>query len=73
MAEIHSLLKFWLDTDRESRHVKQLALSHLQGINEKILELEKMKEILQELAEQCDGNDNSDCPILNGLAQLSSE
>jgi len=73
MTEIHSLLKFWLDNNRESRHVKQLALSHLQQINEKIYELEKMKEILQDLAEQCDGNDNSDCPILNGLAQLSPE
>jgi Cu(I)-responsive transcriptional regulator len=73
MTEIHSLLKFWLDTNRESRHVKQLALSHLEQINEKILELEKMKETLQELAEHCDGNDNSDCPILNGLAQLPAE
>ncbi|GAA6183998.1 MULTISPECIES: Cu(I)-responsive transcriptional regulator [Alteromonadaceae] len=73
MAEIQSLLKFWLDTDRESRNVKQLALNHLHEINEKIRELEKMKEVLQKLADKCDGNDNSDCPILEGLAQLSSE
>ncbi|MBA6355373.1 MULTISPECIES: Cu(I)-responsive transcriptional regulator [unclassified Colwellia] len=73
MIEIQSLLKFWLDTDRESRHVKQLAVSHLQEINEKILELEQMRAILQKLADQCDGDDNPDCPILEGLAQLSSE
>lgn len=73
MNEVQSLLKFWFDTDRESRHVKQLALSHLQEINEKILELEQMRAILQKLADKCDGNDNSDCPILEGLAQLSSE
>jgi len=73
MAEIQSLLKFWLDSNRESRHVKQLALSHLQEINEKILELEHMRAVLQKLADKCDGNDNSDCPILEGLAQLSSE
>ncbi len=73
MTEIQSLLKFWLDNDRESRNVKQLALSHLQEINEKIVELEQMREILQKLADKCDGDDNPDCPILEGLAQLSSE
>lgn len=73
MTEIQSLLKFWLDTDRESRNVKQLALSHLQEINAKILELEQMREVLQELADKCDGDDNPDCPILEGLAQLSLE
>ncbi|MFT4724482.1 MAG: DNA-binding transcriptional MerR regulator [Colwellia sp.] len=73
MIEIQSLLKFWLDTDRESRHVKQLALSHLQEINEKILELEQMSAILQKLADKCHGDDNPDCAILEGLAQLSSE
>lgn len=73
MIEIQSLLKFWLDTDRESRKVKQLALNHLHEINKKIRELEQMKEVLQKLADKCDGNDNSDCPILAGLAQLSSE
>ena len=72
MTEIQSLLKFWLDTDRESRDVKQLALSHLQEINEKILELEQMKEVLQNLADKCDGNDTPDCPILEDLAQFSS-
>ena len=73
MSEIQLLLKFWFDTDRESRHVKQLALNHLHEINEKVRELEQMKEVLQKLADKCDGNDNSDCPILDGLAQLSSE
>ncbi len=73
MTEIQSLLKFWLDTDRESRNVKQLALSHLQEINAKILELEQMREVLQELADKCDGDDNPDCPILEGLAQFSPE
>ena len=32
-----------------------------------------MRTILQKLADQCDGDDNPDCPILEGLAQLSSE
>ena len=73
MNEVQSLLNFWLDTDRESRHVKQLALSHLHEIKNKIHELEQMKGVLKELADKCDGNDNSDCPILEGLAQFSPE
>ena len=71
IPEIKSLLEFWLDTGRKSRQVKQLALVHLADINEKILELEQMRDVLQKLADRCDGNDNSDCPILEGLAQLS--
>lgn len=73
MTEIQSLLKLWLDTGRESRNVKQLALSHLQYINDKILELEQMRGVLQQLADQCDGDDNPDCPILDGLAQFTSK
>lgn len=73
MIEIETLLKFWLDTDRESRQVKQLALNHLHEINEKIRELEQMKEGLQKLADKCDGDDNAGCPVLEGLAQLSPE
>ena len=72
MAEIQSLLKFWLNSDRESRQVKQLAQNHLQDINEKILALEQMKTVLQELADKCDGDDNAKCPILEGLAEFSS-
>lgn len=68
MTEIQSLLKFWLDTDRESRHVKQLALSHLYEINKKIRELDQMKEVLQKLADKCDGNDNSNCSGIVNLA-----
>jgi Cu(I)-responsive transcriptional regulator len=70
MAEIQSLLKFWLNSDRESRQVKQLAQNHLQDINEKILALEQMKTVLQELADKCDGDDNAKCPILEGLAEF---
>ncbi|MEW6989749.1 Cu(I)-responsive transcriptional regulator [Colwelliaceae bacterium 6441] len=72
IPEIQSLLKFWLDNDRESRQVKQLALSHLTEINDKIVELEQMKTVLQKLADQCDGDDNPDCPILDSLAQPPS-
>ena len=73
MVEIQSLLKFWLDTDRESRNVKQLALTHLSDIDNKISELEKMRGVLQQLADQCDGNDNPACAILDGLALLPIE
>jgi Cu(I)-responsive transcriptional regulator len=73
MVEIQSLLKFWLDTNRESRNVKTLALDHLSNIDRKIAELEKMRDVLKQLADQCDGNDNPACAILDGLAQLPVE
>lgn len=73
MVEIQSLLKFWLDSGRESRDVKQLALTHLDNINHKIAELENMRVVLQQLALHCDGDDNPDCAILDGLAQLPAD
>jgi hypothetical protein len=52
---------------------QQLALKHLQDINNKIIELKKMGGVLQQLADQCGGDDSPECPILDGLAQLSAE
>lgn len=42
-------------------------------MNDKTLELKEMREELQLLADQCDGDDKPDCPILDGLAQFPSE
>jgi hypothetical protein len=48
--------------------VKALALAHVAELDERIGELEAMKQTLQRLAAHCHGDDRPECPILEGLA-----
>ncbi len=67
MAAIKTLLGLWQDRARQSADVKQLALSHVADLRQKIRELEDMAATLEALAASCHGNDRPDCPILRDL------
>ncbi|MFN7002450.1 MAG: Cu(I)-responsive transcriptional regulator [Roseinatronobacter sp.] len=69
MAAIKTLLGLWQDRARQSADVKQLALSHVADLRQKIRELEDMAATLETLAASCHGNDRPDCPILRDLEQ----
>ena len=64
---IRELLGLWRDRDRHSADVKRLALAHVDGLRQKIRELEEMATTLEDLAACCHGNDRPDCPILSEL------
>jgi Cu(I)-responsive transcriptional regulator len=68
LNQTHSLVDLWQNPKRASRKVKQLAEQHLMEINEKINELEQMKQALQTLSNNCNADDNASCSILDGLA-----
>ncbi|MEP7704881.1 Cu(I)-responsive transcriptional regulator [Paraglaciecola sp. 25GB23A] len=68
LNQTHSLVDLWQNPKRASREVKQLAEQHLVEINEKINELEQMKQALQTLSNNCNADDNASCSILDGLA-----
>lgn len=68
IKQMEELLGLWQDTARPSREVKKLAQSHLQGLDEKIRELNTMKAELERLVDCCMGDSRPDCPILEGLA-----
>jgi MerR family copper efflux transcriptional regulator len=68
LNQTHSLVDLWQNPKRVSREVKQLAEQHLVEINEKINELEQMKQALQTLSNNCNADDNASCSILDGLA-----
>jgi MerR family copper efflux transcriptional regulator len=72
IPEISTLLALWRDRGRSSADVKQLALAHVEELCTKILELQSMVEILQDLADHCDGNSRPDCPILAELQGTES-
>ena len=69
MKQIAELIGLWLDQSRPSSKVKQLALSHITELDDKIKELQAMKATLEQLACHCHGDDRPDCPILEGLAR----
>ena len=66
--EIGKLLALWRNKRRASAEVKRLALSHIDALEEKIAELEAMRDSLRHLARHCHGDERPDCPILEELA-----
>ena len=71
--DCRNLLKLYEDRDRASADVRQIALGHLDRIDEKLAELAAMRETLSHLVEACAGDHRPDCPILADLAAEESE
>ena len=70
--QIGDLLQLWRDESRASADVKRLALRHVAELDAKAAELQAMSRTLRRLAESCHGNDRSQCPIIDDLAQTGS-
>ena len=68
IKRIEELLDLWRDQDRESKHVKALAMEHIRELDAKVDELLSMKSELQKLIDSCQGNNRPDCPIISRLA-----
>lgn len=68
MADIGQLLDLWRNRRRSSAAVKKLAVQHVATLEARIQALEAMKRTLNELAEQCHGDERACCPILDDLA-----
>lgn len=64
---IRDLLQLWQDRRRPSRQVKALAQAHVDELDDKLRELQSMKDTLQYLVQHCQGDDRPDCPILSKL------
>ncbi len=69
MVEIAELLKLWQNRRRASADVKRMALRHVDDLEERIAAMVSMKNVLQTLAEGCQGDSRPECPILDRLAQ----
>lgn len=67
LKDVGNLLTLWQDKDRASAEVKQLALSHIDRLDERINELEAIRRTLIDLTHRCHGDDRPDCPILDEL------
>ena len=69
IEDCRTLLALYEDDDRASADVKRVASEHLHQIEEKIAQLQAMRDTLNELVRCCAGDDRPDCPILKDLAR----
>ena len=68
LAEVAKLLALWQDRERASADVKALAQQHITQLNHKIAELSALRDTLESLSQDCQGDQRPDCPILKDLA-----
>jgi MerR family transcriptional regulator, copper efflux regulator len=68
MKEIAGLLNLWQNQRRASSEVKKLATKQLQLLDERLEELNSMRNALLNLVSHCHGDERPECPILEDLA-----
>ena len=68
IGECRALLALYDDQGRASEDVKRLAERHLQRIDQRIGELQALRQTLAGLVHSCAGDERPDCPILDDLA-----
>jgi Cu(I)-responsive transcriptional regulator len=66
--EIARLLALWQEAGRSSADVKAMVLTHIAALDAKIRSLKTMRAALRSLADDCHGDAQPDCPILDDLA-----
>ena len=67
IQDCRMLLALYTDESRASAQVKRIAEDHLERIDEKIAQLQSMRETLMHLVHACAGDHRPDCPILEDL------
>ena len=68
IGECRALLALYDDQGRASEDVKRLAERHLLRIDQRINELQALRQTLAGLVHSCAGDERPDCPILDDLA-----
>ena len=68
IEDCRTLLTLYEDQSRASADVKELAEAHLHKIEDKIAQLQSMRDTLSDLVRSCAGDNRPDCPILKDLA-----
>lgn len=68
IEDCRQLMALYRDRSRASHDVREIALSHVAAIEEKVRELQSMRATLHKLIHACHGDDRPDCPILEEMA-----
>lgn len=72
IAQIGELVGLWQNRKRPSRMVKALAQAHIEELEQKVQDLQRMKATLEHLVHCCHGDERPDCPILDSLSGAAS-
>jgi len=67
LDEIRNLLTLVDDKSYTCAQVQDLTLEHLENTRKKIIDLQKLEVVLDEMASQCDGGLVPDCPVIDAL------
>ena len=67
--ECRELLSLYENKSRPSKDVKKLTLEKISQIEEKLKQLQNLKDELTYLADNCHGDDRPNCPILDALSK----
>ena len=68
VKQVRELLALWQDRERNSADSKAVAEAHIAEIDERMAELNAMRDALSFLVERCHGDHRPNCPILEDLA-----
>ena len=68
MDEIGELVGLWQNRRRASASVKRIAQKHLDELEQRIADMQAMRNTLAHLVNCCHGDARPDCPILEDLA-----
>ncbi|MFN3914211.1 MAG: Cu(I)-responsive transcriptional regulator [Aquabacterium sp.] len=66
--DIRHLLGLWRNPGRASAKVKHLAQQHLNTLEQRIQDMQDMRNTLRMLTGGCPGDEQPDCPILDTLS-----
>ena len=67
--ECKELLSLYEDKNRTSKEVKKITLEKISQIDSKLRDLNGLKKELSFLANNCQGDDRPNCPILEELSK----
>ncbi|MFP5385619.1 MAG: Cu(I)-responsive transcriptional regulator [Bacteriovoracia bacterium] len=67
MKDIKQLVSLWRNKTRSSSQVKNIAIKHRTELEKKLKEIQAMVYTLNQLVENCHGDERPDCPILDEL------
>ena len=72
MAEIRGLLALVDGGSYTCGEVRALTLEHAESVRSKILDLQRMEQMLVEIASGCEGGGVPECPIIDALMDLET-
>lgn len=70
MEEITELVGLWHNRRRASSSVKRIAQKHLGELEQRIADMQSMRNTLAHLVHCCHGDARPDCPILDDLSKV---